>query len=67
MWQTQRVKTISAIALDDHVPGSKILHEKTKWIKFNENLIIIGKLAIENNFFNDIRRHKSVAQMQRTI
>jgi hypothetical protein len=67
LWQTQRVKTSSTIALDDHVYGSKILHGKTKGIKFNRNLIVSGILVNKNKIFNDIGRHKNVVQMQRMI
>uniref|UniRef100_I1PHT2 Uncharacterized protein n=1 Tax=Oryza glaberrima TaxID=4538 RepID=I1PHT2_ORYGL len=38
-----KVEISGAIALDDHVPGLKILHIKTMFFKFNENIIIVSK------------------------
>ena len=52
-----------AIAPDDHVLGSEILHRKTIWIKFDRTPIISSELTNRYKVLNDIRRNENIVQM----
>lgn len=56
------VELPEAIAPDDHVLRSEILHRKTKRVKFDRTIIVNGELANRNKVLNDARRNKNVVQ-----
>ena len=48
------------IAPGDHVLGLKILHRKTKRIKFNGTKIVTSKTSNRNKIFDDVRGDKNI-------
>ena len=62
--QMQGVKRTGAIAPDDHVPGTKILHREAKRVKLNRTVIISGKLAHRNKRLNNVWSDKNIIKVK---
>jgi hypothetical protein len=61
-WKVKRVEGGRAIAPGDHAPGPKVLHRKTKRVKFNKARIIGGEFTSRNKIGDDFMRNKNVIQ-----
>ena len=60
----ERVEVAGASGDQDYPPGSKILHKKAKWVKFDGTKIIFDKLANRDEASSDRREEKDVAQLE---
>src|SRR6185437_5350508 len=56
--KTKSVKGSRAITSEERTPGSLILHNKTRRVKFNGTRIVSSKLANEKKVVNHLRSNK---------
>ena len=50
----KRVEVTGTITSDEGFLGEWVLHRKTKFVKFNRNIIIGGELTDKYQIFNDV-------------
>ena len=60
------VKGPRAVTSEVRTPGSRILHSKTRRVKFNKTRVISSKLANEKKVVNHLRSNKNIRKAKRT-
>ena len=63
--QGQGVEIAGALTAKYNLLVAKILDgKKTKWVKFNRNMVITGEFADRHKVFNQRRRNVNIMQME---
>jgi hypothetical protein len=62
----QGVEQPRAIAPDDHIPGTKILHKEAKRVKFNRTVVVSSGLTSGNKILNNVRSNKHIIKVKGT-
>jgi hypothetical protein len=60
----QRVQLTRAVTSEDLRPSRKILDRKTKWIKFNNDVIISSKGSNKDEILDEGGRNKNIVEKQ---
>ena len=60
------VKGPRAVTSEERTPGSRILHSKTRRVKFNRTGVVSSKLANGKKVVNHLRGNKNIRKMERT-
>ena len=60
------VKGPRAITSEERTPGNRILHSKTRRVKFDRTEVVSSKLANEKKIMNHMRSNKNIEKMERT-
>ena len=54
------VKVPRAVTSEERTPGSRILHSKTRGVKFDRTRVVSSKLANRKNVVNHLRSNKNI-------
>jgi hypothetical protein len=57
---TSRPGWPGAVTPSEKGPGGKILHRKTKWVKFHGTRVVSSELTDGNKILNDVGGNKNV-------
>ena len=63
--KTKGVKGPRAITSEERTPGSRILHSKTRGVKFDGIRIVSSKLANRKKIMNHLRCNKNIRKVKR--
>jgi hypothetical protein len=63
----ERIKLLRIIASKKLTPGKKVLHRKTKMVKFYGAIIISSELTDGGKIFNNARCNENITKMKRTF
>ena len=58
-------KGARAVTSEKRTPGSRILHNKTRGVKFDETRIVSSKLANGKKIMNHLRSNKNIGKTER--
>lgn len=61
------IEVARAIAAKNLLAGAKVLHRKTRRVKFDGTIIISSKLANRNEIFNELWSYKSISKVERCV
>jgi len=64
--KTKGVKRPRAVTSEERMPGSRILHSKTRGVKFDGTRIVSSKLANGKKIMNHLRSNKNIGKTERT-
>ena len=65
--KTKGVKGPRAVTSEERTPGSRILHSKTRGVKFDGTRIVSSKLANGKKIMNHLRSNKNIRKTERTM
>ena len=65
--KTKGLKGPRAVTSEERTPGSRILHSKTRGVKFNGTRIVSSKLANGKKIMNLLRSNKNIGKTERTM
>ena len=63
--RTKGVKGPRAVTSEERTPGSRILHNKTRGVKFDGTKIVSSKLANGKKIINHLRSNKNIGKTKR--
>ena len=64
--KTKGVKGPGAVTSEEQTPRSRILHSKTRGVKFDGTRIVRSKLANGKKIMNHLRSNKNIGKTERT-